>query len=363
MNTSADKAYSFSLAKYKQKPVIWIKFDYDRDMIKSIRQHGARWSQTNRCWYVTDNAHFRTLFNLSQNTVGKSVLAALSVINQQILKQYIETLQLKSYSKATIKTYTNEFSQLLYLLKEMPASELSYERLRSYFLYCTNELKLSEHTLHSRINAIKFYFEQMLNRPKFMAEIPRPKKPSVLPKVFNQNEIKRIFSVTVNPKHLLMLQLCYGMGLRVSEIVNLKIADIDSGRMQVLIQSSKGKKDRYVTLPDSVLKSLRDYYQTYKPKEYLFEGQYGGQYSIRSAQLIFKSAMKKAGIRKRVGIHGLRHSYATHLLEYGTDISFIQKLLGHNNIKTTLIYTHVSKADIGKIKSPLDGLAKQKKME
>ncbi len=361
MNTDTNKSYSFTLGQHKQKPVIWIRFDYDSDKIKAIKQQGAKWSQSNRCWYVADNARFRTLFKMSQNPVGKSVLAALSEINQQILKEFIETLQLKSYSKATIKTYTNEFSQLLYLLKEMPASEMSYERLRSYFLYCTNELKLSEHSLHSRINAIKFYFEQVLNRPKFMAEIPRPKKPSVLPKVFNQNEIERIFSVTVNPKHLLMLQLCYGMGLRVSEIVNLKVADIDSGRMQVLIQSAKGKKDRYVTLPDSVLKSLRDYYQAYKPREYLFEGQYGGQYSIRSTQLIFKSAMKKAKIRKKVGIHGLRHSYATHLLEYGTDVSFIQKLLGHNNIKTTLLYTHVSKADIGKIKSPLDNLAKQEK--
>jgi len=143
-----------------------------------------------------------------------------------------------------------------------------------------------------------------------------------------------------------MLKLCYGMGLRVSEIINLKIEDIDSGNMQVLIQQSKGKKNRYVNLPESILEQLRTYYKEYKPKKYLFEGQYGDQYSIRSVQAVFKTAMRKAKIRKKIGIHGLRHSFATHLLENGTEIKFIQELLGHSNIKTTLVYTHVSEKNI-----------------
>jgi integrase/recombinase XerD len=234
--------------------------------------------------------------------------------------------------------------------------ELDAERLRSYFLYCINVLKLSENTLHSRINAIKFYFEQVLRREKFFFEIPRPKKPSILPKAINIEDIKRLLGATTNLKHNTMLKLCYGMGLRVSEIVNLKITDIDSKNMQVFIERGKGKKDRYVNLPQTLLDQLRAYFAAYKPKKYLFEGQYGDQYSIRSAQKVFSDAMKKAKINKSVGIHGLRHSFATHLLEAGTDISLIQELLGHTDIKTTLRYTHISQKAIKNVKSPLDSI-------
>jgi integrase/recombinase XerD len=174
--------------------------------------------------------------------------------------------------------------------------------------------------------------------------------------VLSTNEVKRMFSKTTNLKHLLILKLCYGMGLRVSEVVNLKVKHIDSKRMQVLVASAKGKKDRYVNLPNSILEELRTYYKKYQPKEYLFEGQFGDKISIRTVQLIFKEAMNKANIQKSIGVHGLRHSFATHLIEMGTDINFVQKLLGHQDIKTTLIYTHVSNKLISKIISPLDKL-------
>ncbi|HEV7349851.1 tyrosine-type recombinase/integrase [Telluribacter sp.] len=146
------------------------------------------------------------------------------------------------------------------------------------------------------------------------------------------------------------------MGLRVSEILNLKIRDIDSRNKQVFIERAKGKKDRYVNLPESILEQLREYYKEYHPKVYLFEGQHGEQYNRRSAQLVFKQALKKARINKDVGIHGLRHSYATHLLETGTDIKFIQELLGHNDIKTTMRNTQVSNHSLKKVRSPLDTL-------
>ncbi|MBS1748823.1 MAG: tyrosine-type recombinase/integrase, partial [Bacteroidetes bacterium] len=263
---------------------------------------------------------------------------------------------LKAYSPNTVRTYSLEFAQLLYLLRDYPVSNLSPNKLQSYFLYCARELKLSENHIHSRMNALKFYFEAVLHQQKMFFDIPRPKKPLLLPKALNTDEVKKIFAVTDNIKHKLILRLCYGMGLRVSEIINLKIEDIDSMSMRVLIKCAKGKKDRYVNLPQSVLEDLRNYYIVFQPKKFLFEGQSGGPYSIRSAQLVFKSAMNKAGIKKTIGIHGLRHSYATHLLEHGTDITFIQKLMGHNDVKTTMRYTHVSAPAIKSIKSPLDRL-------
>lgn len=272
------------------------------------------------------------------------------------LESFHHQLKLKAYSPNTIQLYISEFSQLLSLLQSKPVEDLTPEQLKSYFLYCVEKLKCKERSLNGKINAIKFYFEKVLHRPKMFFDIPRPKTPQSLRKILSRNEIQRVFSQVTNPKHLLMLNLCYGMGLRVSEVVGIKIEHIDSDNMQVLIANAKGKKDRYVHLPESALELLRSYYNTYRPQEWLFEGQYGGQYNSGSVQKVFKRAMKTAKIRKTIGIHGLRHSYATHLLESGTDIRFFQELLGHNNIETTQIYTHISTQSVSNVKSPLDNL-------
>lgn len=261
-----------------------------------------------------------------------------------------------AYSPNTIKTYAAEFTHLLKTIKDQPIYDVSANEIRAYFLYCFDTLKLSENLIHSRINAYKYYFEKVLKRESFFIDIPRPKKPSILPKAISKQDIKKMFLVVKNTKHLLLLKMCYGMGLRVSELVNLKITDIDSKRMQVLIDRAKGKKDRYVMLPQSILEELRTYYLEYRPKMYLFEGQYGGQYSVRSVQQVFKNVMIKAKINKKVGVHSLRHSYATHLIEQGTDIRFVQELLGHKDIKTTMVYTGLTDVTKRKIISPLDNL-------
>lgn len=346
--------YQIEPGEHQQQPVLWLRFDYDRAKINVIKALGARWSQSQKCWYLKDSKYNRELAGLPPKTIGKDALIRISPINQAALQRMEEQLLLKAYSPNTIRTYTIEFAQLLYLLKEVDVNSLTPERLRAYMLYCVKELKLSENTLHSRLNAIKFYFEQVLGREKFFAEIPRPKKPSLLPKVLSKEDVQKMLAAVDLPKHKLMLQLCYGMGLRVSEVVALKIVHIDSNRMQVLIAGAKGKKDRYVPLPQSVLEQLQEYYRQCQPKEFLFEGQQGRPYATRSLQLVFKNAMKKAGINKKIGIHGLRHSYATHLHEYGTDIKLIQELLGHNDIKTTLLYTHVSQKSTAAVASPLD---------
>lgn len=357
MKFEVDK-YTYILGTHNDKQVIWVHFPNDSKLRNHLKVHvKARWSRKNKSWYVRDIAHYRKLFGIPPKSKFAPILFKTHPVNQWEFQKYYDTLILKAYSKSTIKTYISEFSQLLFVLKDFPVQNLTPEKLKSYILYCIQELKLSESQVHSRLNAIKFYFEKVLHREKFFVDIPRPKKQSHLPKVLSKKEVSKLFEVTTNKKHRLILKLCYGMGLRVSEVVNLKIGDIDSTRMMVHIQNAKGKQDRYVPLPKTVLQELREYYLAYKPKEYLFEGQYEGQYSTRSAQAVFKNAMRKATIHKKIGIHGLRHSYATHLLEMGTDIGFIKGLLGHKDIKTTLLYTQITETNYRDISSPLDSLS------
>jgi len=349
--------YTFKLGNHRNQNVIFIQFERNYSLISEVKQlKGARWSNTLRMWYVPDVKEYRKKFGIQSENIGKLALSKVDTINHPELQRFMETLQLKGYSDKTLRTYSSEFVQFLYYLKEDSARICDENQVRNYILYCVNDLKLSENTLHSRINAIKFYFEKVLHKERFFFDIPRPKKAKKLPKSISIIDIKRLFELTQNLKHNTMLKLCYEMGLRVSEITNLKINDIDSRTMQVFIERAKGKKDRYANLPESILDQLREYYKEYKPKEYLFEGQYGGQYSSRSVQQVFKDSLKRASINKKVSIHSLRHSFATHLLENGTDIRFIQELLGHNDIKTTLLYTHVSDKSIRKIRSPLDDL-------
>lgn len=349
--------FTFEVGNHNQQNVIWVAFEKDLKLIKILKiASKPRWSSSQKSWYLLDNKFNREICNLPKKYMGKDALLKISASNLSEFEKFHNFLILKGFSQNTIRTYTVEFAQLLYTIKDFPVQNLNAEKLQSYFLYCHKILNLSENTIHSRMNAVKFYFEKVLHREKLFFDIPRPKKPQLLPKALNREEISKIIASTDNPKHQLILQLCYGMGLRVSEIVNIKIEHIDSITMTVLIERGKGKKDRLVNLPQSILQDLRWYYKSFLPKEFLFEGQYGGKYSIRSAQSVFKIAMKKCGITKNVGIHSLRHSYATHLLEFGTDISLIQKLLGHSDIKTTLNYTHIANHTLAKVHSPLDYL-------
>lgn len=201
-----------------------------------------------------------------------------------------------------------------------------------------------------------FYYEKVLGGRRKFYFIERPQKERRLPVVLSEEEVVRLFEVTENLKHKCLLMLVYSAGLRISEALNLRIKDIDSQRMQVQVRNAKGGKDRHSLLSESLLPELREYFQLYQPKDYLFEGESGGAYSGRSAQSVLRQAVRKAKIRKRVTLHTLRHSFATHLLEKGTDLRYIQTLLGHNRSKTTEIYTHVSSKALGEIKSPLDSI-------
>jgi site-specific recombinase XerD len=241
-------------------------------------------------------------------------------------------------------------------LQEVSINDLKKEQIHSYLLWLIRKKKYSETQVHTTVNAIKFYFEKVENREREFFDLPRPNKPKLLPDILAEEEVIDIFKGIGNLKHRTLLMTAYSAGLRVSELVNIKVNDIDSKRMTIHIRAGKGKKDRMVTLSRVLLEILREYYIVYKPRIYLFEGSEGKPYSSRSAQIVMAKAKQVAQIRKKGSIHSLRHSYATHLLEGGTDIRYIQELLGHRSIQTTLKYTHVSVKNIQAIQSPLDKL-------
>jgi integrase/recombinase XerD len=387
---------------HRNQECIGIYFAKSTGIEKAIRKlPGLKWSKTQACWYIplsesgyttlvkhfkdvatVDNSALRQYLQTKkkvaatlpepeqtrpvENSPARKPLALspawqLSAANLAALESFVQMLQLKAYSKSTITTYRNEFIQLLKLLKQKPVDTLTVEDLKRYMTYVLVKERISENTAHSRLNALKFYYEQVLGREKFFWEIPRPKKVQKLPKVISEEKILEGLLKVENLKHKTLLLLAYSAGMRVSEVVQLKIADINSDRMQISINHAKGKKDRVVTLSKSILPFLREYYIKYKPKDWLFEGFNSAEhYSARSAQQVFKDAYKKLGLPAQCSFHSLRHSYATHLLESGTDISYIQKLLGHSDIKTTLRYTQISKKDIGQIESPLDRALRKK---
>lgn len=387
--------------KHKGEERIFLKYAYNEAINNQVRKlPGVRWSQTRKMWHCPINKE--VVQNISEQCKGiaivntdmlkeplikrteksyvlplspivaskgnegvRAISSGISANNSNALADFLIQLQLKAYSTSTIRTYVNEFRQLLQMLGSVHVQDLQPAHLKRYLLFCINK-GLTENTIHSRLNALKFYYEQVLRREKFFFEIPRPKKPLLLPKLLNEKELGRLFNSLQNKKHKAMLFTAYSAGLRVSEIVNLKIRDIDSQRMQIFIERAKGKKDRYVNLSPVLLDILRAYISQFKPKPklYLFESdQTGTAYPTRTVQQIFTNAKQAAGIIKEVGIHSLRHSFATHLLDKGTDIKYIKDLLGHFDIRTTERYLHVAKQKLVNICSPLDDLMKSEKIE
>lgn len=354
---------------------------------------GIKWSRTHSCWYVPlskENylvivkslkhlAHInnKQLYDYLRSKkkatlqpqdvqvaprakpVYKPVVMLIHPVNAHVLPAMLQRLQLKAYSSSTITTYTGEMGRFLMHIQSRAADMLNPADIKRYMVYCYEKLQLRENSLHSRMNALKFYYEQVLGNDKLFWEIPRPKKPLQNPRFFNQDEIARILKQTGNIKHKTMLMLTYSTGMRVSEVTHLKVWQVDSSRMQIIVERAKGKKDRITTLSPVLLVMLREYFMEYKPKTdgYLFYGQHPGEpYSTRSLQLVLQDAKKRAGVIKPGSVHALRHSFATHLLDKGTDVTMIMKLLGHNDIKTTLRYLHVTNRDVLQVISPLDQL-------
>lgn len=266
-----------------------------------------------------------------------------------------EKLVIKRYSLNTIRTYRAGLTLFFRNFPDKDPEAIAEEEIKAYVLDGIRNKGWKESTQNSHVNAIKFYFEKVLGRPRMVFDI-RARKAETLPGVFSLEEVGKLFRAVTNLKHRCILMTVYSAGLRVSEVVNLRKSDILSDRGQIFIRAGKGKKDRYTLMSEKLKPLLDEYLMAYKPSYWLFEGQDGGQYSVRSVQQIFRDAVAVSGVNPYATVHTLRHSFATHLLEGGTDLRYIQELLGHNNPKTTQIYTHMTKRGLDKIRSPLDFL-------
>jgi site-specific recombinase XerD len=272
------------------------------------------------------------------------------------LRAYVEMLRLKNYSENTIRNYRNWFSFFLRYFEDTKPSAISKNEILDFLVEFRKSGHWSATSQNQLINAIKFFYEKLLKRPREEYDLPRAKKLQQLPSVFSESEVLAIIKAAENLKHKTILCLAYSGGLRISEIENLKIRDIDSKRMVITLRQAKGRKDRQVMLSEKLLIMLRAYFKKYSPKTWMFEGRRGERYSKRSISQVMIDCKQKAGVHKKGGIHSMRHSFATHLMESGTDILVIKELLGHNSLRTTMSYTHVSKKHISKIQSPLDKL-------
>lgn len=286
----------------------------------------------------------------------KVVIQASNVKNayQEAFQLFRKQLVVARYSLATVKTYEYMFREFLRYHYPTPLYHISKQQIINYQLDLVEQKKVSRSYQNQSINALKFYWERVLGHERQFFEISRPKKVEKLPTVLSLQEVQRILKATQHLKHKAMLATLYSAGLRMGELLNLKIGDIDSDGMRIWVREGKGVKDRLTVLSPMLLKLLRLYYQKYRPKCYLFEGPGGQPYSGSSVRKVLQRAVQLAGIQKKVRPHTLRHSFATHLLENGTNLRYIQTLLGHTSAKTTEIYTHVSTKALEEIKSPLD---------
>ena len=266
---------------------------------------------------------------------------------------FLEELRDRKYAINTVRSYIGCFEKFINFHAKQPFNTLGDEEIKS-FIQSLVVKGASDSSINIHINAIKFYFEVVLCMPNRFYDVYRPAKKEKLPKILSKEDVLNMIDKTYNLKHQCIISLLYSSGLRRGELINLKLSDIDSKRMVINVKEGKGKKDRITLLSDRILKQLRLYYRQYRPKEYLFEGYEGNPYSPVSVAHVVDQAAKRAKIRKKVTPHMLRHSFATHLLEAGTDLRYIQALLGHNSSKTTEIYTHVANHAFKSIKNPLD---------
>ena len=394
METVLKKTVTLSNIFHRDMNCIAVRFEKDTELMTIMRAIPERkFSKTMSCWYVENRkgllheifSAFKgvawvdiTGLKKGDHSDGKSekdttiVLpvsdkqpninhkAEISKSHSMVLRMMEQKLKLKGYSVNTLKTYLQQFKDFQKFYSTADVTELTEVEIRNYLLYLVENKKVSKSYQNQAINAIKFFYEKILLEDRKVYYLERPMKEKRLPKVLSQENLMAIFEAAENIKHRLMLMLVYAAGLRRSELLLLRCDDLDLDRNVVFIRGGKGRKDRQSIMAQSLIPLLREYLAGYSPSFWLFEGRAGDRYSESSLRQVLKHAVEKAGINKRVNLHMLRHSFATHLLEAGTSTRYIQELLGHESPVTTEIYAQVTRFGLDKIQSPLDQLAAQK---
>jgi len=361
---------------HREADQIALRFDSDpfiQDHIKKLP--GVAWSQTHRCYYVPHTpAQVKSLLDHCRGKVWVDMTRLgyppteivekkkphqppelTSGISGQQLKEMERYMESRRYAPASIKSYTGMLRRFILDTGLTDFQLLKEEDIRQYNIRLVHDQKVSLSHQNQWINAVKVMLH-VIRSPIALEEIERPIRRQKLPMILSRNEVAALISSTKNLKHRFLLSFLYGTGLRIGELINLKINDIDGDRKMVFVREGKGLKDRMVPIGDGLLSLAREYYKAFQPKVYLFEGQDGGKYTARSAQQVMQQALERAGIKKKATLHTLRHSFATHTMESGTDIRYIQAILGHSSPKTTMIYTHVSESALGRIRSPIEDI-------
>ena len=351
--TAQPMKWQASVIHHKKQSRIAVYFEKNTDWNARIKKlPGAQWSQSLKVWHLPDTETYRKQFKIKTE-----VPQAINTEHFQKKELFTRWLKSKRYSDNTIKTYCDALLVFLRHVEHKPLTSITNADVIDFNNDYILKNKLSASYQNQVVNAIKLFFKQVQGATISTVEIHRPKKAHTLPNVLSKDEIKQLLTASENLKHKAMLSLIYSCGLRRGEMLKLKPQHVDSKRGVLIIKDAKGKKDRIAPLPAMMIELLRNYFKEYRPAIYLFEGQTKGEpYSERSLNLVFKHAVEKSRLKKPATLHWLRHSYATHLLEAGTDLRYIQELLGHNSSRTTEIYTHVSTKKISEIKSPIEGM-------
>ena len=350
---------------HRKNNQLLIKFDYDETLISLIRSiQGTSWSKSLKAWYILntkDNLNiilklFEKITTVDFSKIGKSApfKRNLTEEQKQLLNQFYLFLKGKRYSQSTIQTYTFFIADFINFHTKTPLAELTNRAVELFIETVFMERNYSVSSQRQFISALKIFTVFCPQTKIHNLSLERPKKSRMLPSVLSQEEVLRIIQLTKNLKHKAIIVLLYSSGLRIGEVTNLLLKNIDILRRQIKVEKGKGRKDRFVVLATSYLPLLLNYLTTFKPALYFIEGPTGKKYSESSIRKFLFKSVQKAGISKKVTPHTLRHSYATHLLENGVGLRHIQELLGHAKPETTMIYTHVAKKDLLDIQSPLD---------
>ena len=364
MNPLQLPTINISTGLHRNNSVFFLHFYFNDLIIEKLKSISASWSQTKKCWCLKNSEEnlalilelFKDVTKVDVSKIPKKTRFKrdLTTAEKKILNNFYLFLKGKRYSQSTIQTYTIFVADFINFHTKTPLEELTNRDVELFIETVFIERNYSVSSQRQFISALKiftvFYPQIKINN----LSLERPKKSRTLPSVLSQEEVLRIIQYTQNIKHRAILTLLYSCGLRIGELINLKLEDFHVERKQLIVKKGKGRKDRYVSLADSFLPLLSNYYHSYKPTIYFVEGQNGGKYSAESIRSFLRKSCKKAGIRKLVTPHTLRHSYATHLLENGVDLRYIQTLLGHSKPETTMIYTHVQRKDLMEIQNPLD---------